>query len=744
MTTRQYRPGAELKAERARRWAACAALGAVVLGAAGLTPASAHGRTPEVLSPFGAAAAPAPGDVLTPEGRGTRSTRSTSDGLDSSRALSPSGTAVRQRAGTIRDEALAPICGTKPGQEVRFPLFDDVLVKAVETGRETVDGHLIWRGEVPGTTDQTVLVTLTGGCDGTAGNEYLGAQFALGGALFDITATGPGKVVISETTPLVDEHEQQVVPPRAVRGAPGAGAGAGAGGMSASEARDPRTTRNTPGSPGGPRKAPKADCKGGANISVVDTLVAYTPKARAEAGGDAQIRAQAVKGVSLANEAFSASGIDVRLRLVYTTPVDVPAAYDTVSGTSLAAFAKKGDGIADTLPALRDQYGADQVSVIAGGTAAGGIGYIPAPAGPAWAEWTYTVVAQSAIATYSFGHEIGHNLGSNHDWTTDPGQPDNGASGYFPAKGDFSTLMAYESSCRTATKGGCGRVNRFSNSSQNYRGLPLGKPMTQTDSADSAAVLGASGKAVAAYRTAVTDDSLCGVTTSVSPAASGTVAPETPGPYAKNATVYFTATPAKGYVFDRWMLDGKQQTSTATRFAVTTANDRVLQAVFKKGTTPTAKVTTKSSGSGTVKATPTKKSLAAGDPLIGTDLLYEAVPAAGWSFAGWKLSSGSYAGDLSRVGVRVGDSDQGLEAVFAPRTLTLELCPHGHGTLTAARTGKYAVGDTAIVTARPAKGHVLAGWLLDGRPYAGSPSGEAIVSFSDGHSHTLKAKFRKK
>ncbi|WP_338685038.1 M12 family metallo-peptidase [Streptomyces acidiscabies] len=722
MTIRQIRLRPGTSGVRARRWAACAALGAVALGGAGLTPASAQGRTSQVSSVFGATAAgaaPDPADVFTPETRSTRSTSGEPRTRRTPDATSTPGTAVRQRTGTVRDSGLAPICEPpQPGREVRFPLFDDVLVKAVETGRETIDGNLVWHGEVPGTTDQTVLVTLAGGCDAKPGNEYLGAQFALGGALFDISTTGPGKVLISETTPLVDEHETHAVPPRVANPAPGPGVRA--------------------------RKAPKANCKGGAGIATVDTLVAYTPKAKAEAGGEAQIRAQVVKGVSLANDAFAASGIKVRLRLVFTTPVDVTAAYDTVSSASLAAFAKKGDGVADTLPALRDKYGADQVSVIAGGKAAGGIGYIPAPPGPSWSEWTYTVVAQSAIASYSFGHEIGHNLGSNHDWTTDPTQPDNGASGYFPSKGEFSTLMAYESSCRTATKGACGRVNRFSNAHQNYRGLALGKPLTQTDSADSAAVLGTSGKAVAAYRKAVTDDSLCGVTTSVSPAASGTVTPETPGPYAHNATVYFTATPAKGYVFDHWMLDGKQQTSKATRFAITTANDRTLQAVFKKGATPTAKVTTKSSGSGTVKAKTTKKSLAAEDPIVGTELLYEAVPAAGWSFAGWKLSSGSYAGDMSRVGVQVGETDQGLEAVFARQTYVLELCPHGHGTLTASRTGGYAAGDTAIVTAKPAKGHVLAGWLLDGKPYAGSPGGEAIVSFTDGRNHTLTAKFRKK
>lgn len=698
---RPLSPLSSLRPLRPLRPLTYAVLGAVAL--TGLTPAAAHSAA-HAQERFATSRA-TPYDAVTPD--------VTSRAAAAAAAVP--GRTVRQRTGTVRPAALKPLCEpARPGQEVRFPLFDDVLVKAVETGRERVGGRLIWHGAVPGTTDQTVLVTLAGGCAGKADDAYLGAQFALGGALFAITPTGPSKVTIAETTPLTDEDEQRVVPPHLTNPAPRLKA----------------------------RKAPAAKCKGSAGMAIIDTLVAYTPKALAEAGGDSQIRAQVAKGVALTNEAFATSGIAVRLRLVHTTAVNVPAAYDTVSSAALAAFAQKNTGVADELASLRDKYGADQVSVIVGGTAGGGIGYIPTPPGPAWADWTYTLVAQSAISNYSFGHEIGHNLGSNHDWTTDPKQPDNGASGYFPKAGQFSTLMAYESSCRTSTKGTCGRLNRFSNSAQTYRGLPLGTPLTQTASADSAKVLAANGKAVAGYREGVTDSSLCGVTTSVSPAAAGTVTPGTPGPYAQDATAYFTATPAKGYVFDHWVLDGKAQTSKSTSLPVPTSTDRTLQAVFKKGVTPTAKVTTTVSGGGKVKAS-TKKS-AVSPSLIGTDLLYDAVADPGWSFAGWKLSSGNYAGDLSRVGLRVGASDQGLQAVFAPQVHRLELCAHGHGELMPARAGKYATGEAAIVTAKPAKGWVLEGWRLDGRPYAGTPAGAALVSFADGHDHELTAKFRKK
>ncbi|MEV0176787.1 reprolysin-like metallopeptidase [Streptomyces sp. NPDC050803] len=682
---------------RAVRWAGGVALGALVLAAAP-PPASAQ-------------QAPAPAalgtSVITPPQwpyPGETADSGEEHGQE----------AVRLREAVVREGALAPICGpSEAGREARFPLFDDTVVEVAEKYRETIDGNLVWHGEVEGTGDQTVIVTLSGGCDDEQGNEYLSAHFMLGGSVYDISPDGPGRVTVSEVTPVTDEDDHDPVPPMSRPAAPPA----------------PDKSR-----------APRAKCKGSAKIAVIDTLVAYSPKARTEAGGDSQMKTLIAKAVSLANDAFATSDIDVRVRLVGTSYVSVPAAYDTQSGASLLAFASGDDGVVDTLPTLRDKYGADQVSVITGGSAMGGIGYTPEQPGPSWADWAYTVVARNAITHYSFAHEIGHNLGANHDWTTEPSQPNNGAAGYFPKKGDWSTVMAYESSCRTSTKGSCGRINRFSNGTQKYRGEKLGTSLTATHAADSSQFFETSGKAVAAYRTAKTDDSLCAVTTSVSPKGKGSVTPETKGPYAQNAKVYFTAKAAKGYVFNYWTLDGKKQSSKSTKFQVSIASkDHTLKATFKKGTTAKSSVSTKTSGSGTVKSTKSAKRAPVAE---GTTLLYEAVPAAGWSFAGWRLD-GSYAGDDDDIHLEVGEDDSELTAVFEPHEHGLDVrVEGGEGTIALSQPGPYAEGDTVHATADPADGFVFVDWLLDGEPYGGDESrelGETAVSFADDRGHTLTA-----
>jgi hypothetical protein len=693
------------------RWTGAATLTALVLS--GTTALATPAPSPKAL----AIAA----SVITPEAWPHPSTPTSDDDTEEYGKE-----AVRIRTAEIREPALTRICGpVELGSEARFPLFEDTVVEAAEVARETIGSVLTWHGEVEGTTDQEVIVHLTGGCDGTSGNEELSAHFMLGGAVYDIVPAGPGRVTVMESTPDSDEDDSGIVPPKSRPLDPLPG---------------PRPAQR-------PAEAPRAKCKGGDKISVVDILVGYSPKARAEAGGDSQIRAQIAKGISLTNDALATSGIKARVRLVHSAYVNVSATYDTQSAAALLAFAKKGDGVADTLPTLRDQYGADQVTMITGGSRMGGIGYTPAQPGPTWKEWAYSIVARNAIAHYSFGHELGHNLGANHDWTTEPNQPDNGAAGYFPKKGDWSTLMAYESSCRTATKGTCNRVNRFSNHNQSYRGQKLGTRPTATHAADSAPFFNTSAEAVAAYRTAKTDSSWCDVTPSSSPStAAGRIVPKLMGPYAQNATATFTATPAKGYVFAFWTLDGKKQSTKSKTIKVSmAAKDHTLKATFKKGTSSTSTVSTKSSGSGTVKSS-SKRALAGAPVLEGDELHYTAVPKAGWHFAGWTLD-GSYAGDDDDIHLRVGEDDSTLTAVFEPRDLTLTTeIQGGRGTVTLSQDGPYADGDTVHARAVPAKGHVFVDWLLDGEPYGGDEEdheGCTAVHF-DESGHTLTAVFAPK
>ncbi|WP_338491221.1 hypothetical protein [Streptomyces sp. SJL17-4] len=185
------------------------------------------------------------------------------------------------------------------------------------------------------------------------------------------------------------------------------------------------------------------------------------------------------------------------------------------------------------------------------------VGCTPPDPGPSTAAWGYSVVGQSAIARYSMGHEIGHNLSADHDRVTQPVQPEDGATGYFPPKGDWSSVMAYESSCRKATKGACTRINRFSNPRQTYRGETIGVPLGKPGQSDTSDVLSRTGTAVAAYRAAKTSDAMCAVTSSVSPKGAGTVEAATPGPYPQGTVTTHDAVAAKGYVFSGWTLDGE-------------------------------------------------------------------------------------------------------------------------------------------------------------------------------------------
>ncbi|WP_406333039.1 hypothetical protein [Streptomyces sp. NBC_00203] len=287
------------------RWAGGMTLGAVVLGVTGFAPAG--------LAPDDAMARALAASVIAPSAE-SRS----ADGADPGEELGAE--VVRQRHAQVRDAALERICGpAEAGREARFPLFDDVVVEAAEESRETIDGRLVWHGEVKGTSDQEVIVTLEGGCDGKPGNEYLSAEFLLGGALYSIDPDGAGRVTVSEISPLTDEDDSPVPPPGPGRA----------------------TTRPVAGPPAKADPAVKAKCKGSDKLAVIDTLVAYTPKARTEAGGEKQIKAQIAKAVALANDAFATSGVKVRVHLVHTAAVKVSATYDTVSGASIAAFATR-------------------------------------------------------------------------------------------------------------------------------------------------------------------------------------------------------------------------------------------------------------------------------------------------------------------------------------------------------------------------------------------------------------------
>ena len=110
--------------------------------------------------------------------------------------------------------------------------------------------------------------------------------------------------------------------------------------------------------------------------SVIDVMVLYTPAARAYAGGQAQMATRIQTGIEQTNRGYANSGVIQRVRLVYSAEVG----FDETGSFSddLKALTDPSDGKADQVHALRDQYGADIVSLWVTENQSCGLGYIMA------------------------------------------------------------------------------------------------------------------------------------------------------------------------------------------------------------------------------------------------------------------------------------------------------------------------------------------------------------------------------
>ena len=245
-------------------------------------------------------------------------------------------------------------------------------------------------------------------------------------------------------------------------------------------------------------------CESGADVTV-DVAVVYTPAARDAAGGAAAIAAVIDLMVAETNQAYAASGVDHRLRLVEQSEVSYVETGS--SHIDIDRLEDPSDGHMDAVHALRDRVGADLVHLVVGESDFGGIASFLGAFGLS--------VHQGGGRT--FAHELGHNMGLVHDryqaHYNEAGTWPHPAYGYVNqlalAAGAarsrrWQTIMAYPHQCRDAYTS-CSTPLRFSNPRQRYNGDLLGVPFSAggsgaTGPADAAAVLNATGPAVALWR----------------------------------------------------------------------------------------------------------------------------------------------------------------------------------------------------------------------------------------------------
>lgn len=203
--------------------------------------------------------------------------------------------------------------------------------------------------------------------------------------------------------------------------------------------------------------------------AVFDTMVLYTPAARAAAGGTSAIRAIGVLAIEHANTAYINSANSCRARLVYCNEIAYTEGVD--QGEDLSRLRGTADGFMDGIHALRDTINADIVALY--NDQGSGNGYCPGGA-PAYASSPFSTSRWTrAAATYTHAHETGHNLGGGHDVAN------GGACGpsygvgrrFFGTDGNgYCTVLAYPSETYE-------RVLHLSNPNVNFMGTPTGVPV---------------------------------------------------------------------------------------------------------------------------------------------------------------------------------------------------------------------------------------------------------------------------
>ncbi len=335
---------------------------------------------------------------------------------------------VRARAVDVSFGLLAGVA--KAGSELRLNLFPDVSMTAVldRIVFETAE-TFSWIGHLEGVPGSHVTLV--------AGGGVLAGSVTFDGTAYRIRHTRDGFHAVEQVDTGAFPAEVPPIPVHAKGG---------------SKALTPR---------------PRATDDG----STLDLMVVYTPAARAAVGGKNAIQSLITLGVTETNLAYANSGVVPRLRLIHTAEIKYSESGD--AARDLFRLRDPRDRQMDKVFNWRNARRADLVMLV-GNNIGGpcGIGFLMAGSGNAGFESSaYSYVDWQCISpNYSFGHELGHNLGSNHA-PEDPGTGTGAFSfsfGYKDPGLQFRDIMSYDCAFH------CPRVLHFSSPLVTFGGLVTG------------------------------------------------------------------------------------------------------------------------------------------------------------------------------------------------------------------------------------------------------------------------------
>ncbi len=214
----------------------------------------------------------------------------------------------------------------------------------------------------------------------------------------------------------------------------------------------------------------------------LDVMVVWTNKAECRnygldegcvltAESAAAMEARINLAIDETNTAFDLSGVQTQLYLAHAyrhESFNESSMLDDITSLQTGNIA----GIEEK----REIYGADIVSMIVDDPLFCGTGYL----GPR-IDKMYSIISwHCATGYFSFGHEIGHNLGLRHDrGSNSKCHSAKFHYGYRDPQARFRTILANDcvaNQCDNNPGGGCTRIQRFSNddAAHGWNGLPAG------------------------------------------------------------------------------------------------------------------------------------------------------------------------------------------------------------------------------------------------------------------------------
>lgn len=243
-----------------------------------------------------------------------------------------------------------------------------------------------------------------------------------------------------------------------------------------------------------------------ANVTV-DLLVVYTDDVTDLYNSTVSVENAIANAIAEANQALLNSGVVHQFQLVHSEEVDYEETQDLEQ--DIIRLENGTDGYLDNIPSLRNTYKADLVAMIVRNGNGCGIGHVNTNPNQYDLTRAFSVTkVDCMISNLSFTHELGHNLGLQHDWHVNQDiNPCNFAHGYVNEAGNggtaeqrWRTIMAYQRQCVDWGYFTCTRLPYFSNPEVDYNSDPMGRTHDHPRPADGAFILNRSMCQVADFK----------------------------------------------------------------------------------------------------------------------------------------------------------------------------------------------------------------------------------------------------